>query len=131
MVASGPDTSSYTIASTVVTNAGVYQVVISDASGGSVYSVPVTLAVVGPTSPKITGFALNPDGTSAILQFTSADQFDTTNSFVLQNSTNLADPINAGFTNVVPAPGITLISNVFSIDIPTSGDASFYRLEHQ
>jgi hypothetical protein len=131
VVASGPDTSSFTIASTVATNSGVYQVVISDASGGSVYSVPVTLTVVGPTSPKIAGFGLSADGTSATLQFTSADQFDTTNSFVLQNSTNLADPINAGFTNVVPAPGITLVSNVFSIDLPTNGDASFYRLEHQ
>jgi hypothetical protein len=130
-VASAPDASSLEIANTVGTNAGAYFVVITDASGGSVTSAPVTLTVVVPSSPKITNFGLSSDGASAVLQFTTSDQFDTTNSFFLQNSTNLANPDNAGFTNVFPAPSFTLTAGVFTVQTPTNGVASFYRLQRQ
>jgi hypothetical protein len=129
-VASSPDSTSLVIPSTVPTNAGTYFVTVSDASGGSVTSVPVTLVVVAPSSPKITSFGLPANGTNAVLEFTSPDQFDTTNSFNLQVSTNLDNPSNAGFvddTNVV----ITETSNVFTITIPTNAETSFYRLQHK
>jgi hypothetical protein len=132
VVAASPDAGSLVISDVVATNSGTYFVVISDASGGSVASVPVTLTVVAPSSPKITEFGLSADGSSAILQFSSPDEFDTTNSFILQNSTNLADPVNAGFTNILPAPDfLSVTSGVFSVEAPTNGVASFYRLLHK
>ncbi len=113
---------------------GTYKVWVSDASGGSASSVPVTLTVVPPPppppTPTITSIGLSPDGTSAILQFTSPSGSDTTNSFTLQNSIDLANPIDFGFTNVVPAPSFTLSNSVFTVQTPTNGGASFYRLLH-
>ncbi len=129
-VASSPDASSLVIPVTATNNSGTYYVVISDASSGSVRSVPVTLTVNVPPTPTIKGIALSPDGTSAILQFTSPASTDTTNSFTLQNSIDLSNPVNAGFTNVVPAPSFTLSAGVFTVQTPTNGVASFYRLEH-
>jgi hypothetical protein len=129
-VASSPDTSSLVIPATATNNSGTYFVVISDASGGSVSSVPVTLTVIPTPTATITSFALSTNGASVVLQFTSPDQFDTTNSFILQNSTNLANPDNAGFTDVVPAPAFTLKAGVFTVQAPTNGVASFYRLLH-
>jgi hypothetical protein len=132
VVTTSSDSSSLVISDAVATNSGTYSVSISDASSGTVWSAPATLTVVGPTSPKVTEFSLSANGSSALLQFSTADEFDTTNSFVLQNSTNLAEADNYGFTNIVPTPSfISVTSGVFSVEAPTNGVASFYRLLHK
>ncbi|HEX3717031.1 MAG TPA: immunoglobulin domain-containing protein [Verrucomicrobiae bacterium] len=129
-VASSPDTNSLVIPSATVANSGTYFVTITDASGTSVSSVPVTLTVVAPSSPNITGFGLDAADASAVLHFTSTDQFDTTNSYNLQVSTNLDNPVNAGFMDVSGAV-FTETSGVFTVTIPTNGIDTFYRLEHK
>jgi hypothetical protein len=90
--------------------------------------------VIAPSSPKITGIALTNNGATVALTFTSIDQFDTSNSYNLQVSTNLASTPHAGFTNVAGAVfggtfGVT--NGTFTVLIPTNGPASFFRLQHQ
>jgi len=128
VVNSAVDSNSLVIASASSANAGNYSVVVSDLSGGSVTSSVVTLAVtVAP--PSFTTLSLNTAGTEATLNFTTGNPFDTTNSFTLQSTTNLANTPNSGFTNVTGTV-FTLTGGVFSAQTPTSGPATYYRLLH-
>jgi len=122
------DSNSLVIPSASLTNAGSYSVVVSDLSGGSVTSSVVTL-VVTVSPPDFTELSLNTSGSLATLSFTTSNPFDTTSSFTLQSSTNLANTPNAGFTNVTGTV-FTLTGGVFSAQTPTSGPATYYRLLH-
>jgi hypothetical protein len=93
-----------------------------------VTSSVVTLSVTA-SLPTFTSFVVNPAGTEATLQFSTSDPFDTTNSFTLQSTTNIAATPNSGFTNV-PSVSFTGSNGVFQVEIPTSGPDSFYRLLH-
>jgi len=115
------------LANPTLASAGNYSVVVSDLSGGSVTSSVVTLTVLVPP-PDFTGVTLSLDGTEAILTFTTANPYDTTNSFTLQSSTNLAN-VNSGFTNVTGV-NFALTNGVFTVPAPTNGPVSFYRLLH-
>ncbi len=127
VVTSGIDSNNLVLSTPTPANSGPYSVVVSDLSGGSVTSSVVTLTVLAP-APEFTGVTLSPDGTQAILTFSTSNPYDTTNSFTLQNSTNLAEP-NSGFTNVTGV-NFALTNGVFTVPAPTNGPDSYYRLLH-
>jgi len=127
IVSSTVNSNSLVLANPTVASAGNYSVMVSDLSGGSVTSSVVTLTVLVP-APDFTGVTLSPDGTQAILSFTTANPYDTTSSFTLQSSTNLAN-VNSGFTNVTGV-NFALTNGVFTVPAPTNGPVSFYRLLH-
>jgi hypothetical protein len=127
VISTAADSDSLVLTSPTLASAGNYSVVVSDLSG-SITSSVVALSVVVPPL-EFTTLSLNPSGTEATLQFTSGNPFDSTNSFTLQSSTNLAGVPNDGFTNVTGTT-FTLSSGVYSVQTPTSGSATFYRLLH-
>jgi hypothetical protein len=102
--------------------------VVTNIAGKST-STAASLTVVTPASPDITGVSLSAG--NALIQFTTPNSLDTTNSFYLQISTNLANPDDAGFTNVSSAT-FTEASGVFTVEVPTnSAEGNFYRLLHK
>jgi hypothetical protein len=126
VVSTTVDTSTLTLNPALGANYGSYDVVVSDASGGSATSSVVMLTVI-PPSPAFTGASLNTNGTKMVLTFTTGDPDATTNSFILQSSTNLSSTNSYGFTNATSAT-FTLSDGVFTVLAPTNGAATFYRL---
>jgi len=126
VVSTTTDSSTLVVNPALGANYGSYDVVVSDASGGSVTSAVVMLVVI-PPSPTFTGVGLNTNGTQVVLTFTTADPDATTNSFILQTSTNLSNTNNDGFTNTTGAT-FSLSNGVFTVLAPTNGAAAFYRL---
>lgn len=123
----GVSTASLTLTNITSADQATYTVTVSNLAG-MVTSTPATLTVIVPPSPTITGARFN--GTNFTLEFTVGDQYDTTNSFTLESSTNLA-ATNDGFTQVTS--GVTFVTNDGSITVtvPTnSAPDTFYRLLH-
>ncbi|HSY19836.1 MAG TPA: hypothetical protein VK815_15945 [Candidatus Acidoferrales bacterium] len=90
-------------------------------SAGSL-TVSATLSVVDP-QPLFSSLAVV--GTNAILAFASSNAYDSTNSFILQESVNVAGPY-------VAVPGIvTTNAGGFQYSVPlTTNSTMFYRLSH-
>jgi hypothetical protein len=127
IVTSAVDSNNLVLANSTLASAGNYTLVVSDLSGGSVTSSVVTLTVIVPP-PDFTGVTLSANGSQAILTFTTGNPYDTTNSFTLQSSTNLAS-VNSGFADVTGV-AFALTNGVFTVPAPTNGPVTFYRLLH-
>lgn len=125
---SGATTGTLTITNIHANDQANYSVVVSNFAGIS-KSAAASLTVAIPSSPSLTGVSLSAG--NAIIQFTTPNSLDTTNSFYLQISTNLANPDDAGFTNASSAI-FTEASGVFTVEAPTnSAEGNFYRLLHK
>lgn len=95
---------------------------------GSATTAGATLTAVVPSKPIVGSIGFT--GSQIAIQFTG-DAYDTTNSFNLQSSTNLA-LANEGFTTVSGA-SFTVTNGTFTADVTTNGAAmdTFYRLQHK
>jgi hypothetical protein len=123
---SGATTNALTITNVSASDIASYTVTVTNFAGATT-SAPVSLTL-GATSPKIAGVSLVSG--NVLIQFTSTNPSDTTNSYNLQNSTNLASSPHAGFTNVTAAWSGT--NGTFTVQIPTnSAPDSYYRLQHK
>jgi len=109
-----------TITNAQLADIGTYTVVAVNPAGSVTNSA--TLAVTA-VSPGFTGMVIS--GTNALLNFTTANQFDNTGSFTLQSSTNVAGPYSTASGTVTGAAG------AFQIKVPyTTNNTMFYRLIH-
>jgi hypothetical protein len=123
---SGVTTNTLTITNVNASDVASYTVTVTNFAGATT-SAPVSLSL-GTASPHISGVSLA--GGNVVIQFTTPNPSDTTNSYNLQNSTNLASSPHAGFTNVTATWSGT--NGTFTVQIPTNAAAgSYYRLQHQ
>jgi hypothetical protein len=123
----GATTATLTLTNITVADDATYKLTASNLAG-AVTTIPVTLTAVVPSQPVIG--ATHISGSKFGFQFTG-DPYDTTNSFNLQVSTNLALPLD-GFTNTSSAT-FTVTNGTFTVQIATNGAATdtFYRLQHK
>jgi hypothetical protein len=108
---------------------------------GTTYTIKVTnpagsptssglLTVIIPPSPTITAFTLS-SGTNPLVNISTADIYDTTNSFTLQGTTNLSAPIT--WSNLVNiACNVVQVTNfTFFYHTPAFQGTEFYRIMHK
>jgi hypothetical protein len=116
----GVTNSTLTISNVLLSDAVVYTCSVTNANGSVAPSA--TLTVVAP-QPTFSTIALV--GTNAVLQFTTANAFDNTNSFTLQRSVTVQGPYSNTVGTVSGGPG------AFQVTVPrTTNDTMFYRLIH-
>jgi hypothetical protein len=126
IVSGATSTNILTLTGITLSDAASYSLMASNFAGTN-RSAPATLTVVVPTSPDISGSGIS--GGKEVISFTG-DPYDTTNSFNLQESTNLANPSNAGFVDINAA--WTVSAGVFTVQLPTNNAVNaFYRIQHK
>jgi hypothetical protein len=126
IVSGATTTNILTLTGITLNDAASYSLWASNFAGTNL-SAPATLTVIVPPSPNITSSGIS--GGNEVIQF-AGDPYDTTNSFNLQVSTNLANPSNAGFVDVNAA--WSLSGGVFTVQLPTNNPVnSFYRIQHK
>jgi hypothetical protein len=116
----GVTNSTLTISNVLLSDAVVYTCSVTNANGFVAPSATLTVVAPQPTFSTLTLV-----GTNAVLQFTTSNGFDTTNSFTLQRSINVQGP----YSNTVGT--VSGGSGAFQLTVPrTTNDTMFYRLIH-
>jgi hypothetical protein len=120
---SGSASNVLTLSSLTTSAAGSYTAGVTNGAGGTLSSAG-TLVVSVPKPAFVGGVTIV--GTNLTLALTSSNPYDTTNAFLLLNSTNVVGPYT---TNT--AATITGSAGSFQFQVPyTTNSAMFYKLQH-
>jgi hypothetical protein len=99
---------------------------VGDPEAGVYYAnLQVVNLTVAPTTITINSIKII--GSNVVIDFTTSNGSDTTSSFAVQSS----GVVNTGYSDVVPAAGITSLgSNQFRATMTYTGGSNFYRISH-